>query len=92
MELILKQPIKHGEDEISKLHLRAPVTNEIRDIGFPYFFTDEGNISISTKACYKYLKCMTKLPNTVLEKMGPEDFRNACLSIISFFGESVESA
>lgn len=85
MELILKTPVKFGDEELTKLTLKKPTVKEIREFGFPYTIGED--VKIVPSICAKYLSRLAGLPMSVIDSMSLEDFQAACVQVVYFFGQ-----
>lgn len=84
-QIVLKKPIKHGDEEISVLELREPTAKEIRLYGMPI---DIATGDIRTAVVHKYVCDLAALPPSVIDQLSPSDFMKVSIEIASFFGDS----
>ncbi len=82
-KIILKNPIKHGEQEITELNLRTPVAKDLRR----YELTDLNKFAkiqeLTAQLC--------GLPVSVLDNLEMEDLVHCSRAIASFLPSSPET-
>lgn len=85
LEIELSSPITHGDETITKLHLRQPTVEDITRIGIVMTFNTSGQISIDFEAGRQYLSRLGAVPPSVINKMTPHDFIFAVQQLTRFF-------
>lgn len=82
--LVLKTPIRHGEEEITSVEVREPTAKDIRKIGFPF----TGGTDISGQKIFDYAVELVGLPPSVIGQMSARDFTEISGIIANFFIDS----
>ena len=85
IEFTLSRPVQaHGED-LSALNFRAPATRDLRTLGNPLIFRDDGSFSFDNDKMAKFMVHLGKVPMSTVDQMAPGDFNAAAMELASAF-------
>lgn len=84
--LKLSVPIEMGTETVSVLEFRKPSVGDIRRIGYPIFFTSEGDLKFNPDIVAKYISTLASIPPSAVDKMSIPDFTAAVGVVTGFFG------
>jgi hypothetical protein len=85
----LSTPIMAHGQELTELHLRKPVGEDIIACGYPLQI-GEGVATPLAGACAKYIARLAGIPPSAVKSMAAEDFGTAIGVIVGFFGSEAE--
>lgn len=88
----LSKPIKVGDEEVAQIELRAPVGQDLLDIGYPYLVTlgdGEGErIELRPKVMAKYVSRLAAIPPSSVTQIAIADLQQLQGVVMGFFGGS----
>lgn len=84
--LALSEPLTIGSEIVSVLTFKRPTVAEVRKIGYPIYFSDEGDLKINADVAAKYICALASIPPSAVDRMSISDFTAAVGKIGSFFG------
>ncbi len=89
-EINLTQPIKAHGEEVARLDLREPTTEDIIACGYPLQIGN-GIATPDAGAIARYIGRLANIPASSVKQLVPRDF-NACMAaILPFFGDAAPS-
>lgn len=88
IKIKLKKPITVLEKETDTIELREPTTRDVRKFGMPITIGSDENAGMNMEVCAKYLVALSNLTDGDLDKLSVEDFVEASMHIVTFFGSA----
>lgn len=85
IDIQLRKPIKHGDEEISTITLREPSVEDIENLGFPFKIDEEMRPTPIPSVCSKFISKLSALPPSVVRQMHQRDFWEASMAVVYFF-------
>lgn len=86
IQIKLKKKINVLDKEIDTIELREPTTRDVRRLGMPIAIGADENAGMNMEVCAKYLVALSNLTDGDIDKLSMEDFIEASMNIVTFFG------
>jgi phage FluMu protein gp41 len=89
----LKTPIQAHGEEVSKVTLREPTTEDIIDLGMPMLIVIGGDgkstgIEMRQPVIAAYISRLGAIPMSSVKSLKPRDFSAVSAGVMGFFGDS----
>ena len=88
IQIKLKKKINVLDKDIDTIELREPTTRDVRKLGMPITIGADENAGMNMDVCAKYLVALSNLTDGDIDKLSVEDFVEAAMRIVAFFGDA----
>lgn len=87
----LGKPIKAHGEEVTSLELTRPGVKDVRELGYPFLTTPDGDIKLDAGTAARYISRLAKIPMGSVDQLDPADFMQLHGVVAGFFGVSTSS-
>lgn len=84
--ITLSSPIQAHGAELTELSLRRPTGKDVRELGFPYRMSSDGDtVLLSADVVAKYVARLAAIPPSAVDQLDPSDLNGLGWQVAGFF-------
>jgi hypothetical protein len=88
----LSKPIKAHGEEVDEIVLAEPTTKDVRELGYPFMPTADGDVKMYPDVAAKYISRLGKIPLSSVDQLAIPDMFALHAEVITFFGVASPSS
>ncbi len=85
----LKNKITVAGVDTDVVELREPTTRDVRELGYPFTFNQDGTLDMNMKSIGKYIVRLSNLSDGDVDKLSIGEFNEISMELFTFLGNQM---